>query len=1169
MDGRDSKKRNAIDSKAILPKTRKTLPITIRDIKGVQPSYTYFLRKQAHDVKDSLPELVTTAFKSLHTTISQTKFSSLISPSAFKSRVERAEKYFFDTMQRVYDCLNGEYSGNRNGLNFRKFIWPAIASGAALLIGELATERASRHYYGSDEYDFVFKAAVGALILGYSSMHRITDQKIKSEKAYAVAVASEVTAIFYLYYATFRTSRMMFDGRLNEDNSLIASLTMSGLVVPGTFAYAARTYHNYKTKQLRTLGAQRSDTALISAGMTEIANTMLRVSDGVVKELLPASRQFQLGLISQNISTAKLVLEKFKNGPALFADIGPSVYKRERRQLERISRDYGYNTTKQKVLRFEGEKSSVVEVERYQLRTGDLVFLNVNFDHNSSPISGELVALAEDEKGAYTNKPIVQEYLTNLIAKNGEDVWLRQKTNASIETEYKQVELQYIKEKKQPGVLTGSKINVLDKNNAFLRVKEEKEKSATSEYEKTAVINDYIIRHKNQNVKYALVASIASAILFDGDLWNTTHWMFNLYQMMIPFAETFLRDSVNKSLLSGLNKHLPDQPMEITDALRVVGFILAAHGYFADEFKNGAAMVSDKTGTLTTSKMIVRGIWDETMRVDVQNMLQEEKENVLPQSDQLNKCLKYFAAAFTGSKKEEEPEEAAMRTYMKGLDKKFTSEEVSKNHLKKTYIQDEKQHIVHTYHLGLYGKFGGRLTLVEDNGKYQLVFCGVPRGDNFTNTPLLKAYQTMQQRIGVLSRDWCLASVDISEADAREIKELFLMDKQKNTEAYFCSKREIFDTFKHHSTFIIDNPVKKDAEKFISRCEKVNVPVFIATGDSAKAAENIARVLAPEKAKKLHTIREANVGLVRIDEIAVDSTVIFSGTTGDMLSIFGRLLERDPKNRPVIIFSEMSPEGKGVLVQYLKNNGFYVAANGDGANDLEMMAKAHTVFAHLADNGTYSHGVDQFSDLNDRQLQRLCESDKSFYELFDIEKRHSLFVRLFARLANSQEKPERALTWKSSKMGMSMTRFFMASNVGNYVSRGLNLNPVMDMPMQHWAGIAYDLMWLLISRMSILWSADMPADEKNIMASEQSVYDKISGYSWAILQAVVVYSMSNESVNANTMLCMLSFLFVALNSAFFGYGDVHERVNAEVATLELLADDEKVEDSKAVVAYRP
>jgi magnesium-transporting ATPase (P-type) len=262
-----------------------------------------------------------------------------------------------------------------------------------------------------------------------------------------------------------------------------------------------------------------------------------------------------------------------------------------------------------------------------------------------------------------------------------------------------------------------------------------------------------------------------------------------------------------------------------------------------------------------------------------------------------------------------------------------------------------------------------------------------------------------------------------------------------------------------------------------------------------------------------------------------NTTVIFSGVNDQVLQLFHRLLAIDIQQRPVIIFSEMSTEKKGLLAQCLKKHNFFVVANGDGSNDVAMMKNADMVLAHVTEEGRYALGVEQFVDLSDKQLQGILKSNRSFYEIFDIHERHSLFINAFAPLANSQEKPSIALLLKSSKMSFELAR-----------SIGLG---VVDIPGLHWWGVGFDLAWLWIAFDAINATVNLPMDNQNLDESHFSTVCLVTSLSFAVLSSAMLYALSGESTNLTWMVLVLSFLPLLLRSIFSGFGYLQEKVIIE------------------------
>lgn len=1059
-----------------------------------------------------------------------------------RSSIHGVSNFISTRASELYNTLAMTFSlDSMDFSNFKKYIWPAISSGAALLIGEYVMGGISEFQTGVPEYDFIYKFFFGAAVLGYCAMHRITETQFKSTAGLSAAIASEVVAITYLYSSVFSGTRMMVADSLSDGYSFVASLATSALVVPSGVAFITQKVQDLLVRYQYSKGAQRSDTAMISSGLTPLSNLYFQLNHFLVSELMSSSRLFQLGLISHNILHAERIVQKFRNLPALLADLTPSTLKELLKQQEKLKRDYEYNNTMHRVLRFTPQGSVFVSIPRYRLRTGDLVYCDDSVDLSSVPLSGELVALQKSEDGQFLKNPEQRKFSVNLKAQNGEDVWIEHLSKPGFDSTYAKVDLHAIHAGKQAGVLVGDKLNLYGNDNMFIQIKPEKELLLSGGYQKKSVINQIVAERKQRSVLHSILASIIMAGFLQRDITalpaESIRLMFTIFQTMIPFSETFLRDAVNSRLMKKLNKDMEGKPLETIDALRVVDLCNALGGYYHDRFPNGVAIISDKTGTLTTNKMDVLGLWTVNMHENVQHLLKEKQELLLPEERVQMESFEVFASAYTNNNKELEPEEFALLELYKTLVKNDNCLQVSiqgNNHFRKTITQADSVKELETFHLGLYRAFGGRFTLVNEGKNQYLVFCGVPKQEAFKKSPLLHAYSMMQSRTGVLSRDWCIARTPISEQEFSILKGLFDEDNKKGIESFILSNSEIINNLQHYVTFIIDNPVKKGAEHFIEQCREIQVPVFVATGDTTKAAENIARVLCPAYAKNMISIRADQVEASEIDfldehQITPQSTVIFSGINPAVLSHFKQLLAREKAMRPVIIFAEMSTEGKGILAKFLKDNQFFVVANGDGTNDVMMMKNSDVVIAHYSDDKTFAPGVGALSNISDEQLRHLFGSQKSFYELFDINLPNSLFVQQFAPLANSQEKPSLALALKSGKMSFEL-------------ARGVGVSDVQEMYQQHWFSVAFDLMWLWIAFFEINQSTDLPMDNQNISASQFISQSMGIVMLIAVVQSFLNYELAGESTNLTSMLLMLSILPIVLKSIFSGFRMVQDRI---------------------------
>lgn len=1048
--------------------------------------------------------------------------------------------FFSNRLTELYNTLALTFSlDSFDWHHFKKYVWPAISSGAALLMGDYLTRGLSEALTGDPEYDFVVKFLLGAATLGYCSLNRITERKFRSHVEFSAAVASEILAILYMYSSVYKGTNFLLDGHISADYALIASLGTSALVVPGVISFATQKVQEHLVRAAYGRGAQRSDTAIISSGLTPVSNLYFQFNHFLASELVISSRAFQLGLISHNMYHAVKLLQRFRNLPALLADLAPSTIKKLRIQQDKLRHDDEYNHKIHRVLRFTEKGSMFINVPRYQLQTGDLVYCDKSIDFACVPLSGELVALKRDTKGQFVSILEQRKFSVNLKAQNGEDVWIEHHTKQEFGSPYKKVVLLEVRDGKQAGVLVGDKLNIFDSDNIFIQIKPEQELLLSSNYEKKAVINEIITDRKQRTVLYSILGSIVMAAVLQRDitLWpaETLRLMFTLFQTMIPFSETFLRETINSQLMKQLNANLGDQPLEPIDALRVVDLCNALGGYYRERFPKGVAIISDKTGTLTTNTMNVLGLWTTGMNPEVQKTLKETSGLLLPQESQWLNSFELFCCAYTHSKKDLEPEEYAILDTFKGLLRKEHCLEVhtyGNHHFQKIIHTKDVKKEIETFHLGLYRCFGGRLTLVKEGKDYSLVFCGVPRPEAFANTPLLQAYTSMARRTGVLSRDWCLAKASLNEGDFSQLQQLFSQDDKKGIELFLKQNDALFKALQFQCTFIIDNPVKKGADKFISQCQDISVPVFIATGDTTKAAENIAKVLCPESAHAIQIIRATDNLSENKGNYLPNSTVIFSGVNDAILAKFQQFMDMDRNKRPVMIFAEMSTEGKGILSRYLKQHRYFVVANGDGTNDVMMMKNSNMVIAHQSDDGSFAPGVGALSNISEGQVRQLFGVNKSFYELFDIHVKQSRFIQRFTPLANSQEKPSMALALKSEKM-----TFDLASSVGVNVK---------EMNHQHWYSVAFDMIWLWISFYEINQTVDLPMDNRNINVSNLISQTMELALMIAIVQAFVNYTVYDESTNLASMVLMLSILPLVLKSVFSGFRSVQERFYPQV-----------------------
>jgi Ca2+-transporting ATPase len=1017
----------------------------------------------------------------------------------------------------AYHSIIPQIELNKLATSSKKIVIACSKAGMAHYAGEKISAALGSSISEISNYRTFLTFLIGLSFLGYSSTKNITDST-NNDKVDSLYSSAEILSIIYLYTTTYSISQKIFENLIPNNYALIASLGMSTIIIPSGFAYAAKKIQHTLTTNARKLGAQRSDTSLISNGLSIISNTYFFFNYILLTEIITLSRIFQLALISHNIINALHFSQQFRNLPALFADLGPSMIKQFSVQREKIVSDRDYNTSAQSIMALTSKGPNFFSLARHKLRTNDLVILDEKIDHNNTPISGEIIALQPQQDG-FSPDPIAKKINVNLKAHNGEDIWIELTTqNKPSETHF--VDLHSIRAGKQTAVLRGCKINTFDAQDLFIKVKAEIESLNDSASEKKAIINDIINAYKKQNVIFSIILSLTTARLMSSDKLSFTtqslQLMFNLYQILIPFSETFLRDRVNSKLISQLNQNLPIMPIKTIDALRIVDLCNTALGYYNHRFPKGIAIISDKTGTLTTSKMNALGFWTRDMAPDIeQSLISDTKSTYYTPQRHHELCFTIFSAAYTNQPKELEAEEHSIYNMFCDLltPNCLTITTLGHNHLKKHIAYEDKVYTIETFHLGLFSKLGGRLTLVDGMGEKMLVYCGVPRPQTFRDTPLLTTYTSMKPRTSTLTRDWCLGYTKIANEHFIELKNLFYTEDRHNI--FHLVNTHMLNSLNHTCTFLINNPVKMHADKFIGNFEMAHIPVILATGDTTQAAENIAKILNPAT-KNIISIKDAK-SLAANTYTQPKTTIIFSGINPRHLDFLATLLAIEHPKRPTIFFAEMSTQDKGVLAQFLKKSGFFVVANGDGTNDIAMMQQAHMVITHLSEHGVYAPGIEPYSDLSDFQLRSLLNSEQSFYELFDLHQQ-SKFIELFLPLMNSQEKPSLGLLLKSSKLSFELMKSL------DY--------PAQEMWQQHWSSMCFDLIWLWITYQEILKSTAERADTTSLDISNNPRRYMFTTLSVAITIALINYSAFGETTNFSTMILMLSFLPLVLKNIF-------------------------------------
>jgi len=963
---------------------------------------------------------------------------------------------------------------------------------------------------------------------------RLTDNKVDSHKDFYIATSLELFAIFNLYVGTLNGTQKILESFLDESYVLLISLMLSGLFIPSFLAEIVQKKEKLFFQKDYQNGGQRATSTLISSGETPVTNTFFQFY-ALLRNELSISRGFQLGLIANNILSDKGISRQLRNFPSLLIDLIPQVLRKLFIQLNKVEEDFKKNTAKVFVLQLGYIPPRFEEKKIYELKSGDLVWCGKNIDFSCVPISGEIFSFDRDYRGDFKlDSKEARESRVNLKTYTGENIWISNKTREFNIIDDIEIDQRAIQDHKQVAILNGAEIDFLGKHaNFFIRVARKKESLTDIHYEKKSVINAIINQYKINTINMALISSLLSAIIMKGNLLiiflRSIKLLFSVFQMMIPLSESFLREMVNSKFMKKINYVMPDIPLDISDALRISGFWNTISGYYPDKFPKGAVIISDKTGTLTTTRMKSFGIWTKDMGASADLTYKTDRFNnpLFIYSKNIPIFLhsfELFSSIYTNNKKAFEPEEHAILYLFKKIlqDNKCVEIEVlNHNHLKKKLKFQQMEKIIETYHLGLFTSLGGRFTISVDEDKKYLLFCGIPRIPKFNNTNLLNDYNIMQVRQNVLSRDWCIARGEVSNEWCESVLQAFHQNDLQSIETLITN--DIISKLEYHCTFLVDNPVKKGVEQFIPLCKNVEVPVIIATGDTAKAAENIARVLCKDQIENIITIRalDAKESALPHENLA-KSTVIFAGINDLVCRLLDRLMNIELKNRPNIIFSEMTTADKGKLILHYKNNGYFTVANGDGSNDIAMMREADFVIGHLSGDGTFAPGISQYVNINDKQVQKLSHKTQSFYELFDIHQREkSQFILPFIPLDNAQEMVPYALLFKATKMSIEFSNAF-----------GYTVDEIF---MQQALSILFDLAWLWISYKIILKNANRPSNDKHLCRSWLPLKCMIGTVAMAAFESYICNQLLGKTTDFTFLIMKLVLLPIGLTSFFNAY----------------------------------
>lgn len=809
--------------------------------------------------------------------------------------------------------------------------------------------------------------------------------------------------------------------------ALLSGIMATGVVIPSLMLRGARlmSQHQSQREQAEGLGTQRSAIAALPQGSTPEVSTALQTYDFFNQQLSNPTAVFQYGLVALNaLRDQGSAMRKMRNVWLLAAVTLSDLSKHLARETVNLSEDARINAMTYTVVR---DGQTIENVRRDALKVGDLVRLS------------DAVQTVHDEKSGETrSRALLSGYLMqragedplqpviSLVELNGESKPLilapprQEKTTA----ECKPLELGQVQNTAAifPGTLFLSLDNSgkeVTPDQLYLQIAAAPV-SSQSHPEKTAFSTQQTAGLQARLIGGVLAASLLAtvaltpfsteaegslaAVAYATGLVDSFTQAFGQLQTLIPLTAPVMTSMINQTLTAELNAKLDGRPISVNNALLVADMF--------DFLKKGLVRIySDKTGTVTETRMVMRGF------------------EGIPEHDE--RVVSAFATTYSAQKTEEEENE--IRRYYREKGIKIESEMVAgdSNSLMKTISRDGKDPITFkSTRVGLFTDFGGQFTIRQEIGKPPvLIFCGVPKeadaGDRFKGTPLMDAYNNYARKASLpenqaarqdsLTRDWCIAEAELTPENHQALlKALAMEDPNAAKQALKEVIHAVKGNFKYLGTFQIDNPIKPGAREAIRQWNTQGIGFMMITGDTRNAAKMIAKKLYPDRSEGVYEAGTLPQGFETQD--LSKSTVVLSDTTPETLALLDQLEGMGAK-RPNVIFSQMKESDKGRLVEHAKAKGLFIIANGDGSNDLQMLHAAHVAIGDAALDGSFARGVHEASNLTDSQVRQLMGTTAgSFYELFDIHTgEESRFLKMFTRMANTQPKVVTALLVKSLK----------------------------------------------------------------------------------------------------------------------------------------------------------
>lgn len=1013
------------------------------------------------------------------------------------------------------------------------------------------------HYLQNFSHYDALKLAMSFVFMGYLFSFRVTEQRHETA---AVKVIKQAATFFtfislhQMFYNAMHSlshrvlgsfEREKYITQDSKDNlSILMSLISSFALLPKLILLYEHVIRTQKQKYEKNWGLKTQSSALakIPSGVNFESNIILNCYDHFTQQLHDPSRLFQYFIVSMNVLRDSQIpdpdalevapqkglaytLNKTRNCWLLLIDSVVKAKSDLQFRLEQLSHDTRINNELYTVMR-EGKTLSFIK--RHELKVGDLVSLDQAIDTVIDPknghrrlkakLCGYIVSLNAEDKD--------RKIAISLIELNGENHPVIVTPSVGAKTRSNCLDVDLLKIPLTAGILPGTEFITFDQkkhgsrpSGLYLQIAKAQ---ALKEpiIEKTPLSLRHIKQLKDRLIFQTLCLSVITSLplmrwnvvprtlrrgiqFYGTEFIDKFTQVFSETQQMIPLVSEMALEMVNSSLLKEINAKLGSK-LSLNQALLIADLFEALS-------RKNVRILSDKTGTVTETFMRVKGI-----------------QQIAP----LEQIALSFATTFSDQRTEAEENE--IRDYLESAHNITLTAEPSGPYgcFDKTLTFNEDRSLSFcTKKLGLFTNFGGQFSIREEKGKPPyLVFCGIPKDQegahaNFHGTSLLssyKAYESEQAglldaRMDSLTRDWCIAECLLSLEDHALIIEAL---SDTNFEQAKAKMKIVLQKVLHDLTYLgvfqIDNPIKKDAAKTIKAWKQSQIDFTLITGDTKNAAFMIAIKLYGVLSDHIHDACSITT-LLEVDDLS-SHAVIFTDTKQETLKLYEGLLRRGLK-KPWIIFAQMKETDKKTIAEHAKSLNSFVVASGDGCNDIMMFNSSHLAITSSAPDGSFARGVEDVSSLSDIQIrQLLAKPESSLYELFDIHLgKDSVFLKSFARLANSQPKVITSLLGKSLK-SMAVPRL-----LGRFTR---------EIPGQFGVLLAYDAGFLASVYHKTLDSASTPLIKEPIHRSNLPYAVLITAVALGALESLYAYSYHNQQIVTLPILAMNLGLSIGCLSLF-------------------------------------